>query len=238
MALLLNANDSVNRSYTITKPSPNHPLDVQGVGTLDGGQYKIPILNNSQTTNIYLSEQLMKIGDTVDSLASSGTVTYNIKKLVLTGEENWKKSSTYDGSFYAAILSNSTSPYQNNILICTHAVHVNPINSTTYTYGKCGTDRSQGEVNVNLNLFIGQAGWSVSDFQAYLAQEYTNGTPVTVWYVLATATTETVTAPSIPTTDGANSITVDTTVQPSEFSATWTGWHDATVKEWDGSQWI
>lgn len=32
MALLLNANDSVNRSYTITKPSPNHPLDVNGVG--------------------------------------------------------------------------------------------------------------------------------------------------------------------------------------------------------------
>lgn len=32
MALLLNANDSVNRSYTITKPSPNHQLPVNGVG--------------------------------------------------------------------------------------------------------------------------------------------------------------------------------------------------------------
>lgn len=38
-------------------------------------------------------------------------------------------------------------------------------------------------------------------------------------------------AASIPTTEGANSITVDTTVQPSEFTATWTGWHDAEVKE-------
>jgi hypothetical protein len=42
---------------------------------------------------------------------------------------------------------------------------------------------------------------------------------------------------SIPTTDGANTITVDTTVQPSEFTATWTGWHDSSVKEWDGSDW-
>lgn len=49
--------------------------------------------------------------------------------------------------------------------------------------------------------------------------------------VLPTPTTTQITMPSIPTTDGANSITVDTTVQPSEFTATWTGWHDASVKE-------
>lgn len=44
-------------------------------------------------------------------------------------------------------------------------------------------------------------------------------------------------AAQIPTTEGANTITVDTTVQPSEFTATWTGWHNATVKEWDGQNW-
>lgn len=55
--------------------------------------------------------------------------------------------------------------------------------------------------------------------------------------VLPTPITTQITMPSIPTTEGANSITVDTTVQPSEFTATWTGWHDAYVKEWDGSDW-
>lgn len=55
--------------------------------------------------------------------------------------------------------------------------------------------------------------------------------------VLPTPTTTQITMPSISTTDGANSITVDTTVQPSEFTATWTGWHDSSVKEWDGSDW-
>lgn len=49
--------------------------------------------------------------------------------------------------------------------------------------------------------------------------------------IVPPTTIETVTAPSIPTTEGVNSITVDTTVQPSEFSATWTGWHNASVKE-------
>ena len=55
--------------------------------------------------------------------------------------------------------------------------------------------------------------------------------------VLPTPTTTQITMPSIPTTEGANSITVDTTVQPSEFTATWTGWHDTSVKEYDGSDW-
>ena len=49
--------------------------------------------------------------------------------------------------------------------------------------------------------------------------------------VLPTPTTTQITMPSIPTVDGANTISVDTTVQPSEFSATWTGWHDSFVKE-------
>lgn len=55
--------------------------------------------------------------------------------------------------------------------------------------------------------------------------------------VLPTPTTTQITMPSIPTTDGANNITVDTTVQPSEFTATWTGWHDSSVKEYDGTNW-
>lgn len=55
--------------------------------------------------------------------------------------------------------------------------------------------------------------------------------------VLPTPTTTQITMPSIPTADGANSITVDTTVQPSEFTATWTGWHDSEVKEKSENLW-
>ena len=55
--------------------------------------------------------------------------------------------------------------------------------------------------------------------------------------VLVTPVVTQITAPSLPTIEGANTISIDTTVQPSEFTATYTGWHDSTVKEWDGSQW-
>jgi hypothetical protein len=45
--------------------------------------------------------------------------------------------------------------------------------------------------------------------------------------VLPTPITTQITMPSIPTT-----------VQPSEFTATWTGWHALVGKVFDGTDWI
>lgn len=191
--------------------------------------YKIPISNGDVTTNIYLNEPLHKIGNYADTIESDGTVTRKIKKIILTGSEtDWSviHSGTANQYFMLPVLK----AIQGNEL-CTHF-----IKNGVY----------DGNTNVGI-IVIGDgairirpenvATISLTDFKTWLVTQYDNGTPVTVWYVLETAETETVTAPSIPTTEGANSITVDTTVQPSEFTATWTGWHNASVKEWDGSQW-
>ena len=89
------------------------------------------------------------------------------------------------------------------------------------------------------------------DFQTYLAQQYAAGTPVTIGYVLATEETgivneplrkigdyaDTVSGITIPTITGKDTLDVQTTLKPSEVSLSYTGWHDATVKEWDGSEW-
>ena len=71
--------------------------------------------------------------------------------------------------------------------------------------------------------------------QAFLAQQYANGTPVTVWYVLATPETGIVNEPirkigdyadtlsyeqagvQIPTLHGTTVIDVDTTPKPSQM---------------------
>ena len=195
------------------------------------GQYKIPISSNQTAlTPVYLTEQLMKIGDTVDSLASTGTVTYNIKKLVLTGEEE------FSFAYSTAILPMTDYKAGNTIIyICTHYIAQEPITSAT----SLNADSFAFNPYANTRrLYIKDSVHNtLESFIQFLKDEYAAGTPVTVWYVLATATTESFTAPSIPTTEGANSITVDTTVQPSEFTATWTGWHDSSVKEYDGSDW-
>lgn len=196
---------------------------------------KIPISSANTTTPVYLGE--------VES-------TRQIKKLVLTGEESgysdWKKSTTYQGSFYAKVLGNMGTPKD---VICSHAEYTPTISASTYVYGKCGVDGSNPDRN--LNLFIGEASWTVSDFKAYLQQQYAADTPVTVWYVLANPTTgivneplrkigdyaDTVSGVSIPTITGKDSFDVLTTLKPFEVSLAYTGWHDATVKEWDGSEW-
>lgn len=196
--------------------------------------YKIPISSGQTALNpMYLTGQLMKIGNTVDSLVSTGTATYNIKKLVFNGTENWKKSN--NGYFY---VENAPADYSNQTLgivnsMWTHFVAVaNSGNGSNLNNGEaCFYGTQTPTVPYKETYIKYNAASTADDFKAFLAQEYANGTPVTVWYILATPTTESITAPSIPTTEGANTITVDTTVQPSEFSATWIGWHNAEVKE-------
>jgi hypothetical protein len=92
---------------------------------------------------------------------------------------------------------------------------------------------------------------TVNAFKTFLQQQYAAGTPVTVWYVLASETTgivneqlmkigdyvDTVSSITVPMITGRDTFDVDTTLKPSEASLNYTGWHDATVQEWDGSQW-
>ena len=110
--------------------------------------------------------------------------------------------------------------------------------------------------SANGRLWIRNTDYSnASNFKTYLAKQYAAGTPVCVWYVLANEETGIVNEPlmkigdyadtlsmeqagvQIPTNKGSTTLDVLTAVKPSEVSLSYTGWHDATVKEWDGSQW-
>lgn len=190
--------------------------------------YKIPISSADITTNIYLGEV---------------QTTRKVRKMVLTGDEYFSTGNTnsYGITNYALTISDRLQSLLT--VLCTHFERQEtPLINT----------QNEGIYNGS-SLFFRSFKNSLANFKAYLQQQYTVGTPITVWYVLENETTAAVNEPlmkigeyadtvsnaaSIPTTGGANSITVDTTVQPSEFTATWTGWHDANVKEWNGSQWI
>lgn len=226
-------------SYTISgntiqngTPTPTNPVDAVGVGTLDSGQYKIPISSGGVTTNIYLgSTQMVR----------------QIKKLVLTGDEYWVYQAN-NLRFVMTINNIVVSGLRATPFFCTHYIPISdgrpiedvPLNAAYLAAVMTNT----ATLNIKIDTYT-----TAADFKAYLAAQYANGTPVTVWYVLATPETAAVNEPlmkigtyadtlsnaaSIPTTEGANSITVDTAVQPSEFTATWTGWHNATVKEYEG----
>ena len=164
-----------------------------------------------------------------------------IQKLVLTGQEtgwNVYAASETENRYFYMTLSNQEK--LGETAICTHFEMALIYTTTTnmgFNFASGGNE---------LRMRNDTPSYTVAQFKQWLADQYAANTPVTIYYVLNTATTGIVNEPlmkigdytdtlsnatAIPTTEGANSITVDTTVQPSDFSATWSGWHNASVKE-------
>lgn len=187
-------------------------------------------------------------GSAVNYLGSVQS-TRQIKKFVFDGTETgWQVASTTVG-----VRFNIEVPYINESTanspksLCSHLV----LGTTSVDYGTYSIAYA-GQPTTRLIIKPDSSITTVTELKQWLADQYAAGTPLTLWGILDEATTGAINEPlmkigdyadsisnaaQIPTTDGANSITVDTTVQPSEFTATWTGWHDAEVKEYDGTNW-
>ena len=183
--------------------------------------YKIPISSGGTTTNVYLGE--------VQS-------TRKIKKLVLTGQEDW--------SFLSANMFRITiNGYlrENNIIIgiCSHLKN----GTATPVAPSPSADEIRflvSESGNNYVYFTPNNMPNLSDWTTYLSSQYSAGTPVTVWYVLATPQTtilnepirkigdyaDSISASNLPTTGTAEQFDVDTTLKPSEVSLTYHGWHE------------
>lgn len=162
--------------------------------------------------------------------------TRRIKKLVFDGTEEWALNTTaLPPNKYFSITNNEA--LSGVMPICTHYTGSNsadwrniPLNAITVSL--------YSSSNLRTVINTGETYSTIEDFKTYLAQQYTAGTPVTVWYVLETETTGIVNEPlmkiddyadsisaSIPTTDGANTINVPTALQPSSVDVNYHGWH-------------
>ena len=223
-------NDDLYKYRTITTSSQTVKLDIRYDYNCSRGQsindimlnagrnplpyepygYKLPITNAGQTTPVYLGQV---------------QTTRKIKKLVLDGTEN---------------LSVDTSTNQ-AVMQLTPTARSRTVFSTHY---KGVIQASTGNVWINaaLNrLFIMDTvnATSAAVFKRFLAAQYAAGTPVTIWYDLATPETGIVNEPlckigdyadelhsadagvSIPTARGQNTLTVDTDLQPSSMTITY-----------------
>lgn len=176
------------------------------------GMYKIPILSGGVTTNVYTAEPLRKIGDYTDYKSES--VEYRaVYKLVLDGTENW---GTASGNFYLGTVTPDYMRGQNiNYAVCSHYQSY-PQTSTITNVPDKNISFSYGTTSQRLYVVDSSFNGNSTDFKAYLAEQYAAGTPVCVWYVLATPTTTTVEGPEIPTSNGEQTFDVDTTLKPSE----------------------
>ena len=199
-----------NAQFEITLGSTIHPYEPYG--------YKLDISSGDTITPVYLGE--------VES-------TRQIKKFVLTGREGgvWSPNVTIPNgnAFYNA---NIFTNYKQNMGVgyCTHYPLATTITATIGVYFGG---------NINFITDFSEGIDTRDKWITYLQQQYDAGTPVTVWYVLAEPETAVVNEPlmkigdyadevanvSIPVTAGGDTISVDTTVQPSEVTVNYEGWH-------------
>lgn len=171
--------------------------------------YKLPILSNSTATNIYLGE---------------AETTRKIKKLVLTGEETWSYYTGANARFKLNLMDEIRLPLLESIYwVCSHYEAVS--NSASWvSYDSC----------ISWSTYDGSSGLrfrdirysSLDDFKSYIAQQYANGTPVTVWYVLAEPETGIVNEPLMKIGNYADTIdSTQTSAQiPTSANSTTISW--------------
>ena len=198
------------------------PSDISGY-MLNEGSYalpyepygvKFPIVSGGTTTTVYSAEAIRAIGTYVD-IKSDSQEDRVIKKLVLTGQENWRTHETLTHRF-EYVTGNAVI---NTVGLSSHYI-MDVKSDNTYDHYYLTT---QGLLYMFDTNYSDATSW-----KAYLAAQYAAGTPVCVWYVPSTATTTSVTTPAIPTSFGENIINVGTTLTPPRVDVSYTQypWHE------------
>lgn len=157
-------------------PTPENPIVPSGCGELEttgvhAGQYKIPLLSGSTPVDIYLGES---------------QTTRRIKKLVLTGEEGWVRTQN-QRCYYIDTFTGCPTDYLKQTITTSICSHYQSQNNTASGSNEVEAGHFCFYTGGGFELYIGETTISsAADFKTYLQQQYANGTPVTIWYILAT----------------------------------------------------
>ena len=193
----------------------------------DSGWYRI-VLNNStgyasaNVTNIQVEvgstatdyeayteqtasvENLLGVGDYKDEQEIiSGAVTHKVGVKVFDGTENWTLTSSGSGCvvFSVDVNAHSIQGWSKITSLCTHFGCY--VGNTSPKYIVDNVGKFWLNTAGQYFRFVTDGTMSLSQFKAFLAEQYANGTPVIVVYPLAEATTEQVTAQHLTARDTA-----------------------------------
>ena len=179
----------------------NEPKTVEECKNIFTDDYYAP--NTPITTPIYLPTPLYS----GEVMRSDGSREVKWGKLVLTGEETWRIEQ-HKNFYIDQVITNAL---KSCTVFCTH--QKSSTNGISFDNENCFISTS-GRFNFQTTIIE----HTVEAFKSWLADQYAAGTPVTVWYKLAAPTTETFTAPQIPTLNGTTIIDVDTAVKPESMT--------------------
>jgi hypothetical protein len=193
-------------------PSPDNIIIPDFCGEFYGTDWTIPITCAGQTVPVYLGQ--------------TQTVR-RVKKYEFTGQEADLQLQAAIAGTNAIQIPTTINDYKREPFICSHMIVTNS-SSGSQTHGFYGQ-------KLTLCFALSMGLDTLEKMRDYLQQQYAAGTPVTVWYILATPETAIVNEPlakigdyadvlplsdvlaPIPTVDGENTLTIDTAITPSKI---------------------
>ncbi len=171
--------DSVAYGTTTQNGTPAPDASVNLVNTIDARTYQYKKDGVWYKITLPTMRSVGSVADTWDS--ETGLFTQNIGCKVLAGTESVSTGSSYVLISFAQI---SPTPKASAIGLCSHF----PYHANTSVLGFWS-----GSSGFAFN-FAGQTAFTdATTFKAFLAAQYAAGTPVTVYYQLATPVTQTIT---------------------------------------------
>lgn len=163
-----------------------------------------------ETTTVELNQPLRELPNGVKDTIENGVVTRRVGEITFDGssDESWNFDTTYK---YAAIGINGVTGYNIGVknILCDKLYVLNSngsisVSTNVIRYG------SSDNNNKILYVRIDDTITSVSEFKTWLQSN-----PITVWYELATPTTEQITLPALPSWYPYTDAWVGTELQPS-----------------------
>lgn len=163
-----------------------------------------------ETTTVELNQPLRELPNGVKDTIENGVITRRVGEITYdgSGDENWNFDTTYK---YAAIDINGVTGYNIGVknILCDklYVINSNGSISDSTNVIRYGSSNNNNKV---LYVRIDDTITSVSEFKTWLQSN-----PITVWYELATPTTEQITLPTLPSWYPYTNALVGTELQPS-----------------------
>ena len=222
-----------------TTPTPKQPLDIrcnngvlkvnnQGQIYTDGTVETVEIDTTGNTAN---AEMLLAVGSYQDvQSVLDGNVTRNIGIEVLDGTENW----TYSADCFRLVISD-TFAFPNTCL-CSHYkgvisdLIVSQMNDNEI---KCGYEGT-GTQNT---IYLKDARFTTTNaLTAFLADQYAQGTPVTILYPTSSPVTEQVISQPLSIQEGTNIITAEGSIDNLPLEVSYKAGVAVTITEVQNAQ--
>ena len=163
-----------------------------------------------ETTTVELNQPLRELPNGVKDTVENGVVTRRVGEITYDGssDESWNFDTTYK---YAAININGVTGYNIGVknILCDklYVINSNGSISDSTNIIRYGSSNNNNKI---LYVRIDDTITSVSEFKTWLQSN-----PITVWYELATPTTEQITLPTLPSWYPYTNALVGNELQPS-----------------------